>query len=129
MALQAHRDAKRKEVAKQRIDAYGVDHGLTSWMTEAAHLYVDSVESGSVRKAFLKRWKAVAEAIPWHFRKHSDIAFDDRIRDPSSSTINDAWWTMMLRSILWDLSTLPIQNPGLPMPSNLYGDTTPVWIA
>ncbi|KAL9619220.1 MAG: hypothetical protein Q9160_006155 [Pyrenula sp. 1 TL-2023] len=119
MALKAHKDAKSKEVKKQRIDADADD--LTPWMTEAAHLYVDRVESGakdSVCDSFRKRYEAKRR-----MKSEKDFSTLDH------STVSDAWWTMMLRSFLWDLSVLPINSPGLPMPSHLYGDTTPVWIA
>lgn len=119
MALQAHKDAKSKDVKQQRIDADA--DGLTPWMTEAAHLYVDRVESGSkdsVCDLFRKRYEAKRR-----MKSEKGLTLLDH------STVSDAWWTMMLRSFLWDLSVLPIASPGLPMPSHLYGDATPVWIA
>lgn len=47
----------------------------------------------------------------------------------ASSKVRDAWFTMMLRGILWDFIHHPVHLPWLPYKSRYYGDSTLVMIA
>lgn len=46
---------------------------------------------------------------------------------------NEAWWVLMLRGHVWDMSTKevrPDENAnGRPIPSMLYKDATPIWVS
>lgn len=41
--------------------------------------------------------------------------------------MEEAWWMLMLRGIVWDLSCNCL-NPGEPIPSSFYDNQRPVWI-
>lgn len=116
MGFRAQQKAKATVEDKRRV---GIDEsGVTNWKTESAHLYVDNLEQ--LCQDMQKRC-ASPSFTPDPAAGSPEI--------PSVSTIADAWWSMMLRAILWQLSVVMVELPGLPYRSNLYGDTTMVWIA
>jgi hypothetical protein len=103
MAVEAHHESRAKPL-EQRRDCDELDNFRFLWMTEQAHLYVDKL--GQVEDAMLRR--------------NQYLARDD---------IRDAWWTMMLKGIVWKFSVQPHVPPGYaPIPSHFYGSEFPVYI-
>lgn len=103
MAVEAHRESQAKPL-EQRRDCDELDYFRFLWMTEQAHLYVDKL--GQVEDAMLRRNRYLAR--------------DD---------IRDAWWTMMLKGIVWKFSVQPHVPPGYaPIPSHFYGSEFPIYI-
>lgn len=45
----------------------------------------------------------------------------------SDEVLKDAWWVLMLRGVVWSLSTWR-GAPGEPLPSSYYKNDTPIWI-
>ena len=43
--------------------------------------------------------------------------------------VDVAWWALMLRGIAWSMSVWTNHPPGDPIPSSMYGNQTPVWLA
>ncbi|KAJ9613923.1 hypothetical protein H2200_002059 [Cladophialophora chaetospira] len=114
MAFRAQRKAKDTKAEQRRVGTPDAVGGVISWMTESAHLYVDNLES--ICQDMQKR---CADNL-----KSAEVPLI-----PALPIIADAWWSMMLRAILWQLSVIFEDLPGLPYRSNLYGDTTQIWIS
>lgn len=116
MAFRAQRKAKETKAEQRRIEIE--ERGVVSRMTESAHLYIDSLESLCPDRQ---------DRCVRHAKTYLDAPVDT-LEVPSVSIIADAWWSMMLRAILWHLSVVLVELPGLPFLSNLYGETTQIWI-
>ena len=113
VGLVAHQEARAKKPEKAR-NGTGLAE-LEPWKAELVYLYVDKLE---------EIWTSMQQ-------KHKSRARTkelQRTEELSLEVVREAWWTLMLRAILWDVSTYRISNPGLPLRSSLYGDSTLIWI-
>lgn len=126
MTLIRHTEVKKEERKQERDrfkfrDETGV-HGIWTRKTETVHRYIDSAMALPVEDA------KPGATIVGLFRKH----YNTRYGNPSkisTQVIQEAWFTMMLRAILWGFIHFPIHLPWLPYKSRYYGNSTLVMIA
>lgn len=132
MALIRHTEVKQEE-RKQERDRFQFREctdvkGLWKRKTETVYRYVDSAMSpGPIESATSPDLKTDVSIIGL-FGRHYKM----KKGKPSKFTqedIQDAWFTMMLRAILWGFIHFPIHLPWLPYKSRYYGDSTLVMIA
>lgn len=103
MATDAHYSAMDTPLEQQRSCTILKEYVFT-WMTEQANLYVDNIEM-------------IVRSMQ---RRNSALDADD---------IRDAWWTMILKGVLWKYSVQPHCPPGYaPIPSHFFGSKFPIYL-
>ena len=105
------RDKRTQHALKKKYEVTS-SHGyyVSEDVWEIAEAYVDSIEDGIFDFAEYLR---------------------DRDINVTDDQAEEAWWLLMLRAMVWGMSTRQVFNHpfGRPVPSSFYGNKTPVWIA
>lgn len=132
MALIRHTEVKQEERKEER-DRFPFREetdvkGIWKRKTETVHRYIDSaMRPGPIQSATKPDLKTDV-SIFGLFSKHYKMKSGNTSKI-SYESIRDAWFTMMLRAILWGFIHFPIHLPWLPYKSRYYGDSTLVMIA
>lgn len=133
MALIRHTEVKQEERKEERDrrfkfrDETGVK-GVWDRKTETVHRYIDSAMSaGPIKSATTPDLKTDVSIVGL-FSKHYKMKSGNTSKF-SHEVIRNAWFTMMLRAVLWGFIHFPIHLPWLPYKSRYYGDSTLVMIA
>lgn len=112
MAVCANREEQKKAAKDKRKgeDAEDLSQHMfaRAWMSETAHLYAD-------------HHKKVVDSI---INCHQELESKDARQD-----IQNAWWMLMIRGIVWNMSLFRVLPQGYPLPSQFYGSQSPVFIA
>ncbi|QIW98178.1 hypothetical protein AMS68_003696 [Peltaster fructicola] len=108
------RDQIPKDI-RDLFEAEGIDSNyFSSALWTQVQLYVDGLDNA--------QYGVVQYML---FRGFVDKARERSEGDPQD--IRDAWWTLILRGILWDMSCDGRPYPGEPVASSYFSDETRVW--